>query len=127
MLTDKTVLVLGAGASLAFKFPLGTGLKGILSENLNIRFDDFGSRQESGSYQIVEALRDISRDDEHLRGKISPYVVAAQEIAEAMPMCGSIDDYIERHSGHREYDRCAKLGIAEVILEAERASSLRLD
>ena len=126
MLAQKTVLILGAGASKTFGLPLGQGLKDVLSNKLEIRFDDRGTLKH-GSSQIVDCFRLLAREHSENPRDISRYTRASREISDAMPVCPSIDDYIERHAGHKEYEICAKLGIAESILEAERQCPLHLD
>jgi len=124
MLRHDTTLILGAGASKIFGLPLGEDLRNILSRDLSIQFDDWGGKLEQGSPDIVYALREIATNDQSLRGDIGPLVKIANEIADAMPMCSSIDDYIERHSDQGRHELCAKLGIAHAILQAERHSPL---
>lgn len=116
--------MLGAGASKGFGFPLGNDLKSKLANDLRIMFD-FGSRLESGSHEIVEALRILVQDKQtgH-RGDINPHRAIAVRISEAMGPSGSIDEFVERHRNDPRYADCAKLGIAKAILEAERKSSL---
>lgn len=123
----QTVLILGAGASKVFGLPLGSELRDKITRDLEIKFGDFGRNLESGSYEIVEALRVINRTPEGQAGNISPHRAAAVEIAEAMPFSSSIDEYIERHSDDPLKAVCAKLAIAKNILEAERSSSLYVD
>ncbi|QLC25823.1 hypothetical protein HFP57_12865 [Parasphingopyxis algicola] len=90
-------------------------------------FDDFGSQLESGSPQIVEALRHLVRQSDGQGGDINPHRAAAVQIANAMTFSASIDEYIERHSANHLKADCAKLGIAKVIVEAERGSSIYVD
>jgi hypothetical protein len=124
---QKTVLVLGAGASKEFGLPLGRDLKGLLAKDLNILFGDFGTQQTSGSYEIVEALKIISKDHNGRPGDINPHRVAAVRIAGAMGLSGSIDEYVERHKDDILCEQCAKLGISKAILQAERSSKLYLN
>lgn len=127
MRKQKTVLVLGAGASKEFGLPLGRELKGLLAKDLNILFGDFGTQLTSGSYEIVEALRIISQDENGRSGDINPHRAAAVRIARAMGLSGSIDEYVERHKDDALCEQCAKLGIAKAILQAERGSKLYLN
>lgn len=124
---QKTVLVLGAGASKEFGLPLGRDLKGVLAQDLNILFGEFGTQQTSGSYEIVEALRIITKDENGRSGDINPHRAAAVRISGAMGLSGSIDEYIERHKNDVLSEQCAKLGIAKAILQAERKSKLYLE
>jgi len=56
-MTQNTVFVIGAGASKEAGLPTGYELKSKISKLLDIRFDQFGSKQKSGDYQIMAALR----------------------------------------------------------------------
>jgi hypothetical protein len=120
-------LVLGAGASCEFGLPLGKELKQQIATDLNIMFDDFGTRLQSGSYEVVEALRLIVRDENGRSGNINPHRAAAVGISRAMRLSGSIDEFVERHKDDLKVAECAKLGIAKAILEAERNSKLYFD
>lgn len=125
---QKTVLILGAGASKGFGLPLGDGLKAIIAKDLRISFDDFGRSLESGSYEIVDALRILVRDQQTgLQGDINPHRAVAVRISNAMGPSGSIDEYVERHRNDSKYSDCAKLAIAKAILEAERNSTIYFD
>jgi hypothetical protein len=124
MTDPHTILVLGAGASQGFGLPLGADLRSVIADDLNIMFDDWGSELQSGSYRIVEALRAIVRSEDGRQGDINLHRQAAVQIARSMPLSGSIDEYIERHSDDLLKVLCAKLAIAKAILEAERKSSI---
>ena len=124
----KFTLILGAGASFDFGLPLGERLRTSIARDLDIKFDEFGSRLESGSHEIVGALRVIvNSSDDGRRRDINPHRVAAVQIAEAMPYSSSIDEYIERHSDNKMKAQCAKLAIGKAILEEERSSKIFSD
>lgn len=125
MLRRETTLVLGAGASKIFGLPLGVDLKKNIASSIDLYFDDWGNSLKRGDYEIAEAFRVVAKRSTLGNGSINPYVQASREIAEALPVCGSIDDYIERHAGHDLYAICAKIGIAHCILNSERKSALR--
>lgn len=127
MRTQKTILVLGAGASYGFGLPLGSGLRTTIADDLNIKFDDWGKGLESGSPAIVEALRSLVRTDDGRQGDINPHRHAAVQISGSMRLSGSIDEYIERHKRDLKKVECAKLAIAKAILQAERSSSIYAD
>ncbi len=122
----KTTLVLGAGASKSFGLPLGKELKETIADDLNIMFDS-GSEQRSGSYEIVEALRTMVKNESGRSGDINPHRIAAVQISESMPLSLSIDEFIERHKDNTLMADCGKLAISKAILEAERNSSLSSD
>ena len=52
----KLAIVVGAGASKEYSFPIGSELKGQNSRLLNITFK-YGTRQETGDRKIMEAFR----------------------------------------------------------------------
>lgn len=125
MRAQKTVLILGAGASKGFGLPLGQELKSNIARDLRIMFSEFGSSLESGSHEIVDALRILVRDPQTgQRGDINPHRAVAVRISQAMGPSGSIDEYVERHKNDAKYAECAKLAIAKAILEGERNSTL---
>lgn len=123
----ETALVLGAGASKAFNLPLGSELRDQIARDLDIKFNNWARDLSSGSYEIVEALRVLTRSQDGRTGDINPHRAAAVEIAEAMPLSSSIDEYIERHRGNEMKAICAKLAIAKLIIEAERKSSIFIE
>lgn len=125
MIKEGIAIVLGAGASTTFGLPLGSVLRDDIAKSLNIRFGDFNSNQESGSPLIVEALK--TRGRQLGLNSVKEFVHAGREICEALPLCASIDDVIERHAGRDDYTLCAKLAIAETILRYERRSGLWQD
>ncbi len=127
MRDQKTVLVLGAGTSKGFGLPLGQDLRGTIERDLNIMFDSFSNRLQSGSREIVEALRLRIRQPDCLSESINPHRAAAVQISNAMLLSDSIDEYIERHKDDTLKADCAKLAIAKAILEAERKSSIFVD
>ncbi len=126
MTVPKTVFVIGAGSSFGFGLPLGLDLRRIIADDLNIKFSDWGSSLESGSYEIVEALRIIVRTDGG-SGDINPHRQAAIQISGSMRLSSSIDEYIERHRNDRLKVECAKLAITKAIFEAERRSTIYAD
>lgn len=107
--------------------PLGQELRDTIARDLNIMFNDFGSRLQSGSWEIVEALQLLIQQSDGRAGNINPHRVAAVQISNAMPLSGSIDEYIERHKDDSLKADCAKLAIAKAILEAEQKSSIFID
>lgn len=125
--TTNTILVLGAGTSFGFGLPLGSGLRTTISTDLNIMFDDWGSSLQSGSHEIVGALRLLVKSQDGTRGDINPHRLAAIQISRSMSLSSSIDEYIERHKDDTLKIQCAKLAIAKAILEAERGSSIYAD
>lgn len=125
MFQKKTTIVIGAGASKEVGLPIGNELKSIISSKLDIKFDDYGTNQESGSYEILSAIRSIARSNNEQN--LKSYIDACWKIRDAMPMAISIDNFIDAHRGDKVIELCGKLAIASSILEAESNSSLYID
>ena len=120
------VLILGAGASKEVNLPIGTELKSEIGRLLDIRFQH-GIRQESGDYQLTEALRLIASKDKDLAGQINPLLHMCWRIRDAMPQAISIDNFIDSHAAEPKIAQCGKLAIARAILAAEGKSTLNID
>lgn len=91
-------------------------------------FDEFGRGLESGSYEIVDALKILVRkkSDGH-NPDINPHRHVAVQISQAMSASGSIDEFVERHRDNEKYAECAKIAIAKSILHGERNSTLYVE
>jgi hypothetical protein len=121
---NRTLIVVGAGASSECNLPTGLDLRTQIARLLDIRFPN-GFEMKSGDALICNALRlhvqkQGSRD-------INPYLHAGWRIRDAMPQAISIDNFIDSHQGDKKLELCGKLGIVRSILEAERRSSLHVD
>jgi hypothetical protein len=123
-MTKRTVFVVGAGASKEVNLPTGAELKLKIAGLLNMRFDTFGSTQQSGSHEIVAALRQKVMLPDRRRGDINPYLYEAWHIRDALPQAISIDNFIDAHKENEKIALCGKLGIVKSILEAEGNSLL---
>ncbi|MGA7437246.1 MAG: hypothetical protein WBW32_03850 [Luteibacter sp.] len=117
MYQRRTVFIVGAGASAELDFPLGNQLKGIISNATDIRYRD-GYSLKSGDGDIVDAIRQHCR----MNGiaDANPYYYAGREIAAALPLAISIDNYLEAHAGNDRIELLGKLAIAKAILDSER-------
>lgn len=123
MFNNRTLIVVGAGASSECKLPTGFELRARIASLLDIRFQGYDIK--SGDAEICEALRLFvqktgSRD-------INPYLHAGRRIRDAMPQAISIDNFIDSHQGDKNLELCGKLAIVRSILESERRSSLHVD
>lgn len=124
MFNNRTLLVVGAGASNECNLPTGLELRTQIARLLDIRFPN-GYEMKSGDALICDALRLFvqnqgSRD-------INPYLHAGWQIRDAMPQAISIDNFIDSHQSDKRLELCGKLGIVRSILEAEARSSLYVD
>jgi hypothetical protein len=121
----KTTIVIGAGASKEVGLPVGSELKNIISSDLDIKFDDFGREQKTGSHQIYSAITSIARMNNERTTR--EYIDACWKISNAMPQAISIDNFIDAHKGDAKIELCGKLAIASSILKAEKSSDLFID
>lgn len=119
---QKTLFVIGAGASKEANLPMGTELKKQISSSLDIRFDDWGSRMVSGDELICNSFRVAARSDPHQ--DINPFLYSCWHIRDAMPQAISIDNFIDTHSHDKRIELCGKLAIVRSILDAESNSRL---
>lgn len=126
MFRTPTTIVVGAGASADYGFPLGSGLRTKIADLINIGFDDFGRSLASGDYAIVECLREVSRQRGQ-NGSINEFIGPGRSMASAMPLALSIDNYLDAHQDDANTIICGKLAIARAILMAEKESSLWFD
>lgn len=123
MFRAKTVFVLGAGSSAEVGLPIGEGLKHEIAERIDIRFQD-GYRQNSGDFQIMNAIRQHAKIEGGPHADPNPYLERAWQLRDALPQAISIDNLLDAHKGDLLAETCGKLGIIRCILEAERASKL---
>jgi hypothetical protein len=126
MFRNHTVIVLGAGASSECGLPTGADLRTRIARLLDIRFKH-GYEQESGDYDIVQALRLAVQKERPGAGDINPYLHAGWRIRDAMPQAISIDNFIDTHQGDVRLELCGKLAIVKAILEGEKSSLLYFD
>lgn len=114
---EKTVIVVGAGASQEADLPTGEALKKqidrLLDLNLSIREPKRGDRVIR---QVLSSLPNCG-----------PYFQACDAIRAALPQATSIDSFIHERRGESEIEFCGKLAIVRSILAAERGSRLFVD
>ncbi len=118
------VLVLGAGASKEVGLPTGIELTSEIARLLDIRIK--GGRQESGDYEIKEALHLIAKATDP-PDKVNQFLHTCRRIRDAMPQAISIDNFIDCHADESKIAVCGKLAIAKAILTAESKSTIRID
>ncbi len=126
-MTERTVFIVGAGASKEVNLPTGAELKLKIANLLDMRFNQFGRGLESGSHEIVAALRARVLGADGRQGDINPYLHEAWHIRDALPQAISIDNFIDAHKENDKIALCGKLGIVKSILEAEANSFLSID
>ena len=125
MLRQKTVFIVGAGASCEVGFPSGKELKSRIAKLIDIKFDDWGRQQKTGDYRITQAFRDFANSHADLRD-INPLLHKSWHIAAVIPTAAiSIDNYLDAHRGDALLELAGKLGIVKAILDAEAKSPLK--
>ena len=122
MPNNKTLFVVGAGASSEAQLPTGYELKEQIADKLDIKYAN-GYTQTSGDQVIDAAIRKHLRDAGE-EVDINPYLHACWRVRDAMPQAISIDNFIDTHSDDKKIELCGKLAIVSSILEAERNSLL---
>ncbi len=118
MFRAKTVLVIGAGASVEVGLPMGPDLLKQIVQLTHITFD-FG-RQKTGDHGIVEALRLCLNEGREVT-KINEHLKAAWQLGESSKQALSIDNVIDALEDP-QVELVGKLGIVRAILKAEAAS-----
>lgn len=123
---NKTIFVIGAGASYEAGLPTGNELKTSISSLLDIYFERDGSLVR-GDHKIVEALRRHAKNNGG-DDNITNYQKEAWHIVRALPQVNSIDNLLDTQRDNEIIALCGKLGIVRSILKAEGHSTLsRLD
>ena len=123
MLQQKTVLVVGAGASFDFGLPLGNELKKRISAAL--RFQTEFSRPGATSNVISDQIKRYCVLKE-IRNQVGEYFDCAASLSKGVVVSDSIDEYVER-AGSEKIKVLAKMAISRLILEGERSSLLWFD
>lgn len=118
MFRAKTVLVIGAGASVEVGLPMGSELLKQIIEITDIKFEHY--RQVQGDRLVVDALRSILKEDGDV-AKLNAHLQAGWQLAKSAKQALSIDNVIDVLE-----DPCVelmgKLGIVRAILTAESRS-----
>ncbi|GHE97360.1 hypothetical protein GCM10016455_17300 [Aliiroseovarius zhejiangensis] len=118
----KSVFVVGAGASKEFNLPTGAELKQKIAQIGDIKFDEWGQKLASGDPGVVDALRERAKQDN--QNSISPYLHAAWQVRDNMPIAPSIDNFLDTHRSDSFLVDFGKIAIAKAIRSAERHSLL---
>jgi hypothetical protein len=121
MLKNRTLFVVGAGASSEFGLPLGALLAQQIAKKLYFEFDY--SQLKSGDYHLFSLLQQAFQDQNDL----SKHLKACRRIHDGIQMARSIDNYIDTHRDDPQVAFCGKLAIADCILSAEKKSALYFD
>jgi len=121
-MSEKTVFVIGAGASNEVGLPIGSQLKDLIIEALSFRATRFGV-YVNGNETLNNILASKSQDQEQQ----NQYVSAALELCEALQHPQSIDHLLEIRKDNELIVFWGKLAIVRTILQAELTSKLSID
>lgn len=123
-LRNKTVLIIGAGASKEVGMPIGSELCVQIAECLKLV-------RPSGSWVISD---DVIQDSMlryvggappgQSRGSLADYVQAAGQISTAMQIAVSIDNFLEAHQANPHIQLTGKAAIVRQITKSENRSEL---
>lgn len=121
---QKTILVIGAGASYEFGLPLGSQLISQVSDALDFRWE-FGHKPiGKGDGYVLEALGRLAKNKGIERNE---YTRALGKLRSGVQGFLSIDNYLHSHSDDTLLVEAGKIAIARSILAAEAKSVLYLD
>jgi hypothetical protein len=115
MFNQRTVFVLGAGASEEMKFPLGLQLRDRIRAHMKLT-DSGAGMQGPAANLLVHLAR--------LNGNGPECIEAAHRIENGLPYFGSIDDFLDHRRDDSLLIQISKMAITQLILECETASPL---
>jgi hypothetical protein len=121
MLNERTVIIVGAGASFEYELPLGYALKNNIAKLVNFKFDDWGERLVSGDKTLWRNIELYCK--QHQISNRNIVREAGIRISNSMPQADSIDEFVET-SNNEHIKYVAKLAITKSILDAEKKSLL---
>ncbi len=120
-LRDKTLLVLGAGASAPYNLPLGGKLVSEIAAAAKIRIDFDRATDQCGDRQFANLFLQAAR-----RQSISPnpILTALAFINSHSGTSASIDDFVHSNTGVPNLPEAAKICITYLIAEHENRSPI---
>jgi hypothetical protein len=114
VLKQRTLFVIGAGASKELDFPTGVELLSHISQKLKFELDGFNNVQ--GDQRFWSAVKKLCSER---NANINDYFAATGEMRSGLNLAQSIDNYVHTHSDKPIFLDLAKLAIALFILAAE--------
>lgn len=122
MFREKTVFVVGAGASMEVGLPIGEKLKKIIFDKLDYRANTFGQRDGNhGDDEIFYCLSKQNRTD------LNECFRACTRIRDGIVLAESIDDFLDVHNEDSAIVLCGKAAITKAILDSEKSCALFYD
>src|SRR3990172_2287556 len=115
MFRAKTVLVIGAGASVEVGLPMGSELLKQIIQLTHITFDF--NQQKTGDHGILEALKLCLNEGREVV-KINEHLKAGWQLGESAKQALSIDNVIDALED-QQVELVGKLGIVRAILKSE--------
>lgn len=125
MIRTKTVMVVGAGASNDFGFPIGGKLLDDIRKALNFTFSH--DEAKTGDRGLLEVFRRVAADPQNNRvdrPRLNRLIHAGHRIGKSAVGGDSIDNVIDQLDGDEDVQLVGKLAIAYHILKAEKSSPL---
>lgn len=122
-MSEKTVFIIGAGASTEAKLPTGVQLKRKISLLLDFPIDIYEEKPDANN-QIIKAFQ---KSDEYFNNPNFSFLKEAELIKEALPLAISIDNFLHDHKNNANVIALGKLAIVKSILEAENESLLNFN
>lgn len=120
MFQQRTVFVVGAGASCELQMPSGGQLANIIAAGAKVGFGHFDGKA-TGDAGLRAALQ-----RNYDGGAINDRLPAMRDIADGIYLAESIDNYIERHQDTPFVAEMGKFLIAYFLLRAEASSRLQV-
>lgn len=124
MYKDKTVFVVGAGASAELDLPVGSILAERISKLMRFEFDNLWGKPQVADEIILRAWQ---VHFENVPQRLNKHLEAARRISDGVLLAQSIDNFLDIHAEDKEAIFCGKSAIARAIIEAERKSKLYYD
>jgi hypothetical protein len=122
--TDKTVFVIGAGASFEVKMPLGDDLVDLIASLVDIQHDG-PSNLRRGDVLIARACNRLAQRDRAIG--VASYWQAGRNIRDGMQVAQSIDNFLDQHKKDPLIVEVGKLAIVRAILDREGHSMLKVE
>src|SRR5258708_34475917 len=118
MFKNKTVFIVGAGASAELDLPLGSALANGISAKMDIRFERGVQSVGTGDLQLFHQITKTGQQ------YANEFQNAAWLIRDGILLSRSIDDFLDLHRNDPRIGLYGKAAIVQSILEAERGSKL---
>jgi hypothetical protein len=121
MLNLPTIFVAGAGAGVDIDMPVGDRLSDIIASKVDFKYDSYEGGLTSGDRDLLQVLRRVAGEK---GDNVNNLMAAGRSIAQGIGYPRSIDAYLNAHQHDKRIEFCAKLAIAQTILEREKVSSV---